>query len=376
MAAKADYYELLGVARTATEDELKKAYRQLALKYHPDRNPGDKNSEEKFKQISEAYEILSHPEKRQIYDQFGHAGLGGHGGFREGFSTEDIFSAFGDIFEDFFGFGSQGGRSRGQRPRKGRDLQVEVEIEFLEACFGVEREVDLFTNVSCETCHGSGAKPGTQPVRCTYCNGMGQVQMRQGFFTIGTTCPRCNGAGVQIAEHCPQCKGHGTTQKKRVLKVKVPPGVMEGMRLLLSGEGEAGQFGGPPGDVYVYLHVKAHDSFERNGDDIVTTISIPFPHLALGAEITVETIEGPEKISVKAGSQSGDVLRLKGKGVQNVRNRERGDHLIYVQAHTPEKLNKHQKQLMEELAKEFSLPEIKAESGKAGKKKKKGIWFG
>lgn len=365
MAVKADYYELLGVARTATEDELKKAYRKLALECHPDRNAGDKNSEEKFKQISEAYEILSHPEKRQIYDQFGHAGLGGHGGFRDGFSTEDIFSAFGDIFEDFFGFGTQAGRTRGQRPRKGRDMQIEIKIEFLEACFGVEREVDLFTNVNCETCHGSGAKPGTKPVRCTYCNGMGQVQMRQGFFTIGTTCPRCNGAGVQISEHCPQCKGHGTTQKKHGLKVKVPPGVMEGMRLLLSGEGEAGQFGGPPGDVYVYINVKAHNDFERDGDDIITTVSVPFPHLALGAEITVNTIGGPEKISIKAGSQSGELIRLKGKGVQNVRTRERGDHLIHIQAVTPGKMNKQQKELMEALAREFELPGI----SKAGKKK-------
>lgn len=374
MGTKADYYELLAVARTASEDELKKAYRKLAMQCHPDRNPGDKAAEEKFKQISEAYEILSHPEKRQIYDQYGHAGLGGHGGFREGFSTEDIFSSFGDVFEDFFGFGSRGGKSRGQRPRKGRDMQVEVEIEFLDACFGTSREVELSTNETCQSCQGSGAKAGTEPKRCSYCNGMGQVQMRQGFFTIGTTCPRCNGAGVEIKEHCGDCRGRGVTQKNRKLKVNVPAGVQEGMRLLLSGEGESGQFGGPPGDVYVYLHVKAHTDFERDGDNIITRLSVPFPHLALGADITVQTIEGLETLNLKAGTQSGDVLNIKNKGVANVRSGVRGDHLVYIQAKTPDKLSKKQRELMEDLAKEFALPDTKPEGKKTGKKKKSGFF--
>lgn len=371
MARKADYYELLQIARTATDEEIKKAYRKLALQCHPDRNPGNKEAEEKFKQISEAYEILSHAEKRQIYDQFGHAGLGGHGGFREGFSTDDIFSAFGDVFEDFFGFSSRGGsRSRSKRPRKGRDMQVEVEISFLEACFGVSRDVDITTNVSCGTCHGTGAKAGTEPIRCSYCNGMGQVQMRQGFFTIGTTCPRCNGAGVEIKEHCSKCHGQGVTQKSRKLNVKIPPGVQDGMRLLLSGEGESGQFGGPPGDVYVYIHVSTHDEFERNGDDIITTLDVPFPHLALGAEINVNTIEGLEKIEIKSGMQSGDVVRLTRKGVANVRTGQRGDHLVYVQAKTPDKLSKTQKELMQKLASEFELPGVESAAKKTGKKKK------
>lgn len=367
MPAKIDYYELLEISRSANGDEIKKAYRKKALQYHPDRNPDNHEAEEKFKLVSEAFEVLSNDQKRQIYDQFGHEGLQ-NGGFGGGFqNAEDIFSSFGDIFEDFFGFGGGGGRQRssGRRARRGRDLQVEVEVEFLEACFGTEKEISVTSQVNCETCDGSGAKAGSEPERCSYCNGYGQVQVNQGFFRISTACPQCQGEGKIIKEKCSSCKGKKRVAKERKLKLKVPAGVESGMRLVLRSEGEVGSEGGIPGDLYALIIVKDHEEFHRDGDDILTELKLSFPELALGTKLKVNTIEGETEVDVKAGTQSGDILRIRHAGVANVRSGKRGDHLISIQAVTPKKLNKKQKQLMADL-----LEELQDEKEKKPKKKK------
>ncbi len=368
--AKHDYYELLEVERTVNTAELKSAYRKLALKYHPDRNPDNKEAEDRFKQISEAYNILSDERKRQVYDQYGHAGLEGGGGFGGGFSSaDDIFSAFGDIFEDFFG-GSTGRRGGGNRARRGADLQTEVEIEFLDACFGTKKDITVNKRVTCETCHGSGAKAGSSPEACTYCKGRGQVQMQQGFFTISPACPQCQGQGQVIKNKCGDCRGSGVLQKERKLNLKIPAGVGDGTRLLMNGEGEAGQNSGPAGDLYVYIRVKEHETFQREQDHILSEVKIPFPFLALGHDLQIPTIDGEDVIKIKAGTQSGEVMRLPGKGVANVRTGKRGDHLVHIQAVTPDQLSAEQKDLMQKLADTMGGEQKKA----APKKKRKGIF--
>lgn len=379
MANKPDYYVLLEVERSSGADEIKKAYRKKAFELHPDRNPGDQAAEEQFKLVSEAYEVLSDARQRQIYDQFGHAGLrGGAGGFHEFHSADDVFSAFSDIFEDFFGFDAGRGRrgSSSQRPRRGRDLQTEVRVEFLEACFGADREVSVTSEVACETCGGSGAKKGSSAVKCSYCNGHGQVQMSQGFFTISTTCPQCAGAGQTVKDKCVDCRGQGRVAKARKLKVKVPAGISDEMRLVMRGEGEAGQHGGPAGDLYVFVRVAKHPEFSREDDNVLSKLEVPFTHLALGATVELSTVDGPRTIELKAGTQSGDVICLEQAGIPNLRSGRRGDHLVRVQSVTPKKLSARQKELLQELAKELS-PE--PESGKVArdgksKKKKKGIF--
>jgi molecular chaperone DnaJ len=287
-----------------------------------------------------------------------------------------VFSAFGDIFEDFFGFGNarrgQGGSS--SRARRGRDIQIETQIEFLEACFGIEKEVDITSNVACSDCSGTGAKKGTTPTRCSYCNGYGQVQMSQGFFTISTTCPQCSGAGQTIKDKCETCRGQGTVAKSRKLKVKIPAGISDTMRLMMRGEGEAGLNGGPNGDLYVLVHVEEHADFKRDGDNIVSEIEVPFPHLALGATLAVQTIDGENELEIKAGTQSGEILKLKGAGIANLRSGKRGDHLFLVQAMTPTKLSDEQRDLLQKLALDFSLPTPSDKKEKT-KKKKKGFFF-
>lgn len=380
MSSTIEYYELLGVAKTASTDEIKKAYRKKAFELHPDRNPGDQAAEESFKIVSEAYEVLSDDRRRQIYDQFGHAGLkGGAGGFHPFTNTDDIFSAFSDIFEDFFGFDS--GRGRGgsgrQRARRGQDLQIEVSISFLDACVGVEREVDVSSNVSCTACEGNGAKKGTHPTKCTYCNGYGQVQMSQGFFTMSTNCPQCNGNGHVIKDKCPECRGKGVVPQSRKLKVKIPAGIADQMRLVLRGEGEKGQNGGPAGDLYVFTRVTPHPEFRREEDNILSDVDVPFPHLVLGSKLTINTIDGPREIDLKAGTASGDVVCLEKCGIPNLRNGRRGDHLIHLRGVVPPKLSARQKELLEELAQEFPLskPVVEPESKpEKGKKKKKGFF--
>ncbi|MBW1659746.1 MAG: molecular chaperone DnaJ [Deltaproteobacteria bacterium] len=340
-----DYYEILGVARSATQEEIKKAYRKLALKYHPDRNPDNKEAEERFKEASEAYEVLSDPEKRQIYDQFGHDGLKGTGftGFR-GF--EDIFSSFGDIFGDFFGFGA---RSR-SGPTRGDDLRYDLEITFEEAAFGKDVELEIPRTVRCETCGGTGAKPGTHPITCPACGGRGQVTRSQGFFSISTTCSTCQGTGQIIPEPCPDCGGTGRVKKKRKVALKIPAGVDTGSRLRLRGEGEAGERGGPPGDLYVVIHVKPHEFFERSGDDIYCKVPISFTTAALGGKVEVPTLEGVETIQIKKGTQSGEVFQLKGKGFPRLRGYGRGDEIIQVVVSVPKKLTKRQEELLREFA--------------------------
>ena len=345
--AKRDYYEVLGVSREVSDEQLKKAYRQLALKYHPDRNPNNKESEEKFKEAAEAYEVLRDPEKRQMYDRFGHEGLkgAGIGGF-SGF--EDIFSSFGDIFGDFFGFTS---RSRTRtRARKGVDLRYDLQISFMEAAFGKETEIDVRRHEACPICETTGLKPGTSPSVCRYCDGQGEVSRSQGFFTISTTCNHCGGAGQVITDPCPNCRGQGRVQKKKRLTVKLPPGVETGSRLRLREEGDEGQHGGPAGDLYIVIQVQPHEFFERRGSDIFCQIPISFPHAALGGEAEVPTLEGSQAMSIPPGTQTGEVFHLRGEGIPNLRGRGRGDQIVQVFIKTPTDLTPRQEKLLREFA--------------------------
>jgi len=348
MSNKRDYYEVLGVHRNASEDELKSVYRKLALKYHPDRNPDDRDAEEKFKEAAEAYEVLRDREKRSLYDQFGHAGLertgfSGFGGF------EDIFSSFGDIFEDFFGFGTRGrARSRAQR---GSDLRYDLTLSFMHAAFGTETEIDVSKLEICSECGGNGCEPGHQPEGCRQCGGSGQISRTQGFFTVRTTCPVCRGNGRVIARPCLKCRGNGQMQVTKRVSVKIPAGVDNGSRLRLSGEGEPGVYGGPPGDLYVFIHVQNHEFFERRDNDVICQASISFVQAALGDRITVPTLDGSKTLDIPKGTQPGDVLYLHGEGIPSLRTRKRGDQIVQLLIKTPTSLSKKQEELLREFAK-------------------------
>jgi molecular chaperone DnaJ len=351
-ASKRDYYEVLGIARSASQEEVKKAYRRLAVQLHPDRNPGDKHSEEKFKEANEAYQVLSDPERRAQYDRFGHAAFQGphasgpFGGFDFSQGFEEVFS---DIFGDFFGTGR--GRSRA-RTRRGDDLRYDLEIEFEEAARGTDKVVRFQRLTQCDACNGSRARGGaTAAQQCPNCRGSGQVRTQQGFFSISTTCGQCRGEGTIIADPCPKCQGQGRIRKQESLSVKIPPGVDNGSRLKLRGEGEAGYASGPAGDLYVVIHVKEHDLFVRQDNDIVIEVPISFPQAALGCEIEVPTLEGKVKLKVPGGTQSGRVLRLKGKGIVDLHGYGRGDQLIRVVVETPRSLTSRQRELLEEFAK-------------------------
>jgi len=353
--SKRDYYEVLGVSRTATDVEIKSAYRKLALKYHPDRNPGDHAAEEKFKESAEAYSVLADGDKRHLYDRYGHAGLGGAatGGFDPTVFTgfEDILGGLGDIFGlgDVFG----GGRRRGGVQR-GADLRYDLEISFDEAAKGTETSVQIPRLESCETCSGSGAAPGSKATTCPQCQGRGQLRYQQGFFTVARTCGQCRGTGSVIAKPCTTCKGAGRVQKERKLTVRVPAGIATGQRLRLSGEGEAGGPGGPAGDLYVVIHVQEHPFFQRDGNDLYCEVPLNFPTLALGGEIRIPTLEGEEPFKVPEGTGSGQSFRLRGRGMPDVSGRGRGDLFVTVKVITPKKLSKDQKKLLEQLA--TSLP--------------------
>ncbi|MFB3887761.1 MAG: molecular chaperone DnaJ [Thermodesulfobacteriota bacterium] len=340
-----DYYKILGVSRDATEEEIKKNYRKIAMQYHPDRNPGDKEAEEKFKIASEAYEVLRDPQKREIYDHYGIEGLKGTGftGFR-GF--DDIFSAFGDIFEDFFGFGTS--HKHGTMTRQGADLKYDLKISFYDAAFGKETEIEIPRKVSCDTCNGTGAKPGTNPAHCPSCMGTGEVTHSQGFFTIRTTCGQCHGEGKIIPHPCKECKGFGRVKVNKKIKVKIPAGVDTGSKLRIRGEGEEGERGGPPGDLYVFLYVEPHDFFSRDGDDIVCQIPVSFVQAALGAEIEVPSLNGNKKLSIPRGTESGDVFRIRGEGFPKMKGTGRGDLVIQTIVKTPKHLTKRQEQLLRE----------------------------
>ena len=344
--AKEDYYRLLGVERNADAQEIKKAYRKAALKYHPDRNPDDKEAELKFKEAGEAYEVLSDSKKRQIYDQFGHEGLSGQG-YSGPQNSEDIFSAFGSIFEDFFGFGSSSG---GSRVRRGADLRYDLKVSFEEAVFGAEKKIEFDRRVSCHVCAGSGAKAGSAPQTCPECNGIGQVRQTQGFFSIATTCPRCQGEGKIIVDPCQNCHGSGQILDRKKLTVKVPAGVDTGLRLRVSGEGEEGTSGGPSGDLYVFLHVEESDRFERDGSDIILRQPIHFTQAALGCSLKVKTLDGEETVTIKAGTQHGHRELIPGRGVPHLRGRGRGDLYVEYLIMVPKILSSVQKDLLQKLA--------------------------
>ncbi|WP_456431726.1 molecular chaperone DnaJ [Thermosulfuriphilus sp.] len=343
-----DYYEILGVSRDASAEEIKKAYRRLALKYHPDRNPGDKEAEERFKEASEAYEVLSDPEKRAVYDRFGHQGLSGQG-YKTGFEDfQDIFSTFSDLFEEFFGF-SPGFSHRGRsRPRRGADLRYDLTIDLEDAATGKEVEIEFSRFEICLTCQGSGVRPGGQRSYCPVCQGRGQVVHSEGFFRISSTCPHCRGAGTINADPCPDCGGQGRLKRRRRLLVEIPPGVDTGNRLRIKGEGEAGLNGGPPGDLYVVIHVRPHELFERRGDDLFCRIPISFVKAALGDEITLKTLWGEERLSIPRGIQPGETLLLKGQGMPRLKGGGRGDLIVQIDVEIPRKLTRRQEELLRE----------------------------
>jgi molecular chaperone DnaJ len=348
---KRDYYEVLGVSRTAGDQEIKSAYRKLALQYHPDRNPDNPEAEERFKECSEAYAVLADAEKRARYDRFGHAGVGsaaaqGFGGF-----DPAVFNDFQDIFGDLFGFGDvfgQGGRRR-TRAQRGADLREDLTLEFEEAVFGVTKQVQMRRLEECDQCKGSGVAPGKSPINCTTCGGRGQMRYQQGFFTITRGCSTCGGTGKLIVDPCTQCRGQGRLNRDRTVTAKVPAGVDEGARILYSNEGEAGVFGGPPGDLYIVLHVKEHSFFEREGKDLHCTVPISISQAALGAEIQVPTLEGEDKLRIPEGTQTGATFKLKNKGVPVLNGRGRGDLFVDVKVQTPSKLTKRQRELLQEL---------------------------
>ncbi len=357
MNNKRDYYEILGVDRSASDQELKSAYRKLAMQYHPDRNPDSKQeSEEKFKEITEAYGVLADAQKRAAYDRYGHAGINGTAGWNPDFSST-IFSDFEDLLGDFFGFGGfgRGARDRG-RASQGSNLQYNMDISLEEAAKGLEAKIKIPRSETCDSCRGSGAKKGTQPVTCSACGGRGQIRHQQGFFTMARTCPQCQGAGQVIREACPACGGKGQVQQERVLALKIPPGVDDGMRLRVSGEGEAGRFGGPPGDLYVMLNVREHPYFDRQGRDLYCTIPISIVQAVLGAEIKVPTLDGTEKLKIPEGSQNGTVFRLRGHGMPSVDGmKRRGDLFVTIHVVTPTRLSRDQRKVFEELTSAVQL---------------------
>ncbi|HLG54227.1 MAG TPA: molecular chaperone DnaJ [Vicinamibacterales bacterium] len=349
--SKRDYYEILGVVRTATEPEIKSSYRKLALQYHPDRNPGDKASEDKFKEAAEAYAVLIDTDKRHMYDRFGHAGLGGAatGGFDPNTFTgfEDILGGLGDIFGfgDVFG----GGRRRGG-PQRGADLRYDLEISFQEAAKGTEAAIQIPRQDTCETCGGSGAAPGSQPTACPQCQGRGQLRYQQGFFTVARTCGQCRGSGSIVTKPCQACRGAGRIQQEKKLSVRIPAGIATGQRLRLTSEGEAGPAGGPSGDLYVVVHVQDHPFFQRDGNDLYCEVPLNFPTLALGGEIRIPTLDGHEPFTIPAGTPTGSTFRIRGRGMPDVSGRGQGDLLVTVKVSTPKKLSKEQKKLLEQLA--------------------------
>ena len=349
--AKRDFYEILGVAKNSSEEEIKKSYRKLAMKYHPDRNPDSKESEEKFKEVKEAYEMLTNPEKREAYDRYGHAGvdpnMGGAGGFGGG--AGGFADSFGDIFGDIFG-GGAGGRGRGAGPQvyRGADLRYNLEITLEQAAHGFDTTIRVPSWDKCDTCHGTGAKPGTAPTTCTTCAGHGQVRMQQGFFSIQQTCPKCHGNGKVITDPCAPCGGQGRIKRNKTLEVKIPAGIDNGMRIRSSGNGEPGTNGGPAGDLYVEIHIKAHAVFQREGDDLHCEMPISFVKATLGGEIEVPTLSGKVSFTIPEGTQSGKTFRLKAKGIKGVRSGYAGDLFCHVMVETPVKLTDKQKDLLKE----------------------------
>ncbi len=345
MAIKKDYYEILGVDRTAGEPAIKSQYRKLAMKYHPDRNPGDHEAEENFKEAAEAYAVLRDPEKRGLYDRFGHEGLQ-NTGFSGFGGSDDIFSSFSDIFEDFFGFGMRGASATGAS--RGADLRYDLEIDFMDAAFGIETEILVKKQDKCDTCSGSGCKPGTSYETCHVCQGSGQVVRSQGFFSIRTTCPNCQGRGKSVSHPCETCEGSGRVLTKKKVAVKIPAGVDTGSRLRLTGEGESGIKGGPTGDLYVVLHVKPHEFFKREDTNIFCQIPLSFVDAALGTSIEVPTLTGEQTLKIPKGTQPGELFRFRGEGIPSLRGHGKGDQVIQLRVSTPTGLTKKQASLLQE----------------------------
>ncbi len=356
---KRDYYEVLGVGRDADEAECKRAYRKLALKYHPDRNPDSRDAEEKFKEASEAYSVLSDPQKRSRYDQFGHEGLAGNGSF----NTGDLRDVFGDIFGDFFNLGG-GGRSGA---RQGEDLQYELELDFEEAVFGCTKELQIPRVEPCEECEGSGAAPGTSKVTCPTCRGRGQMHTQQGWLTMSRTCSHCRGTGQINERPCSDCRGEGRRRVQRNRRIDIPAGINEGNRMRIPGAGNVGTGGGPPGDLYVLIHVREHDLFHRDEADLHCTVRINVAQAALGSEISVPTLEGEETHTVKPGTQSGARLMLRGKGIPKLRGSRRGDLYAHVEVEIPTKLTREQRRLFESLRTALDGEDSKSHGGLLGK---------
>ena len=351
--SKADFYDVLGVNREASDAELKSAYRKQALKYHPDRNPGDKAAEEKFKEASEAYQVLSDADKRAAYDRYGHAGVGGPQG--GGFSgspfggSVDLGDIFGDLFGEMFNMGGGGGGRGGQRQQRGDDLRYDLTIDFEDAIFGTQTEVKIRRLEPCQSCNGKGSASGRGPSICPQCQGRGQIRFQQGFFAVARTCGSCNGNGTVISDPCPACRGEARTSAEIKLNVKVPPGVEDGTRIRYGGEGDAGRNNGPKGDLYVVLSVRPHDFFERQGNDLHCVIPISFPQAALGAEFEMPGIDGPVNIKIPEGTQSGKELRIRGRGVPFLNGKGNGDMIVKVVVQIPRKLTRQQKELVQKL---------------------------
>ena len=352
-----DYYEVLGVSGSASSDEVKKAYRKLAMKFHPDRNPGDKESEEKFKQATEAYEVLSDSKKRQIYDTYGFEGLKSRG--YQGPDFEDIFSSFGDIFGDIFGFGRTETRRSKQGPIRGSDLRYDLSISFMEAVHGISKDIEIERPDTCWTCEGTGLRPGYKAETCSTCHGRGQVVRAQGFFRMSTTCPQCHGEGEKIKDPCADCDGAGLVKSKKKVVLKIPAGVDTGAKMRLGGTGEGGRKGGPAGDLYVIIHVEPHEFFLREGDLIYCQYPLNFGQAALGCNLEVPTIHGKKNLKIPKGTQTGHRFTLKNEGVQHLRGNIRGDMIVEVTVVTPKKLTKRQKELLQE----FGELERKKEKG-------------
>jgi molecular chaperone DnaJ len=348
---KTDYYEILGVERTASDSELKSAYRKLAMEYHPDRNPNNPEAEEKFKSCSEAYTVLSDADKRAAYDRFGHAGVSGAGaGAANPFAGQgDLGDIFGDLFGEMFNMGGAQGGRRASRTQRGRDMQFQMTLEFEEAVFGIEREIKIRRAETCTECRGTGSEKGKQPEACQQCGGRGQVRSQQGFFSVARTCPVCSGTGTVVRNPCRTCQGETRVTREHVINVKVPAGVEQDTRIRYSGEGDAGRHGGPAGDFYVVLEVKPHKFFERDGDDLHCVIPVTFPQAALGTELEVQTLEGKEPLKIPEGTQSGQEFKLKGKGVPHLNRHGKGDLIVEVRVQTPAKLTREQKELLRQL---------------------------
>ena len=370
--SKRDYYEVLGVSRTAVDVEIKSAYRKLALKHHPDRNHGNKEAEEKFKEAAEAYAVLADADKRRMYDRFGHAGLGSGAGFDPSVFTgfEDILGGLGDIFGFGSVFGAGGPRRSG--PQRGADLRYDLEISFEESARGAETAIQIPRQEPCETCKGSGAAAGTKPTTCPQCQGRGQLRYQQGFFTVARTCGQCRGSGSIISKPCTECKGSGRIPKERKITVRIPAGIATGQRLRLSGEGEAGPSGGPGGDLYVVIHVQDHPFFQRDGNDLFCEIPLNYPTLALGGDIKIPTLEGEENFTVPESTQSGATFTLRGRGMPDVSGRGRGNLIVRVKLVTPKQLTREQKKLLEELA--ATLPKEKFQPTPADEQEDKGLF--